>query len=153
MFLIHLFQGHLKGPWNIHIGGCNNELHPWGVWLPHPLFGWNATTHNVTGLGEEGRWDPLFSTLSWVLMWVGRLTGFPRCQGWLSSLFAVVQSRGWWWLLVSGEFLQADPIKFLELICLANSWEEEKDNWNGFWDRGLGKTHSRVLSKGRVRTV
>lgn len=79
--------------------------------------------------------------------------GFPRCQGWLSSLFAVVQSRGWRWLLVSGEFLQADPIKFLELICLANSWEEEKDNWNGFWDRGLGKTHSRVLSKGRVRTV
>lgn len=38
-----------------HIGGCNNELHPWGVWLPHPLCGWWHFIQNVTGLGEEGR--------------------------------------------------------------------------------------------------
>lgn len=51
-------------------------------------------------------------------------------------LSALVRDGGWW-LLVSVGFLDTGFSRFLELIHMASSFEEEKENRSGFQVKGL----------------
>lgn len=106
------------------------------MWLPHTLGRWWHLIQNVMGWREEGKQDLLFSTLGWEEMGLGSLTAVFQMWGGGCLLSALVRNGGWW-LLVSVGFLDTGFSRFLELIHMASSFQEEKEDRSGFQVKGL----------------
>lgn len=101
----------------------------------HSLLAGDGISSKTSWAGErKGNKTPY--SLHWVEMGAGILTAVFQTWGGGSFLSALVRNGGSW-LLVSVGFLGTGLSRFLELIHMASSFKEEKEEWSGLQVKGL----------------